>query len=344
MKGNIVVLLLTCALVCISLEGGTTYVFGRLSHMENRRETELRQALGLHRGEHVESVLIAGNSLLLEGVDFPQLQREAGPEMDLRRTVVEGTSYLDWYYGLRRLFASGAQPDAVVLVLNPIQLTSAAVDGDYTAHFLVHRTDLPEFARETGADRNRISSLALANLSFFWGTRAEVRNWILGRILPDLPLLTRSFQSSPKMPTDDALRGLAPQRLERLRQLCLEHGAELVFVIPPANEDMGATVVAQVAAAHGIQVLIPIAAGVLPRSDYSDHFHLNPQGASEFTPVLATQLRQILLASNGNRTQTASVGSALTGSAWSPATGISRTANMPSAEENARGSAPRGGN
>ena len=285
-------------------------MFGRISHIENRRETEYRQALAMHRSKDAQSVLIAGNSLLLEGVNFPLLQREVGSEMDLHRAVVEGTFYLDWYYGLRRLFAAGARPDAVVLVLNPIQLTSGAVGGDYTAHFLVDRKDILQFAKETGADRNRTSSLALANLSFFYGARAEIRNWILGRVLPDLPILTHNLQSAPKVPTDDVLRDVAMQRLERLRQLCQDHGAELVFVIPPSNEDMGATAVSEVAATHGVQVVIPIAPGVLPVSDYSDRFHLNPNGASKFTPALASELRQVLLTSNGNRTQTAAADSA----------------------------------
>ena len=300
-------LLLVCVLVCASIEGGTALVFGRISRIENRRETEFRRAVRMRRSEHTQSVLIAGNSLLLEGVDFPKLQREAGTEIDLRRTVVEGTYFLDWFYGLRRLFAQGARPDVVVLVLNPIQLTSGAVGGDYTAHFLVETTDLLQFAKETGADRNQVSSLALANFSFFYGARAEIRNWLLARILPDLPSLTRALQSAPRALTNDALRELATQRLDRLHQLCRANGAELVFVIPPANEDMGASAILQAAAVHGIQVLIPIAPGVLQRSDYSDRFHLNAQGAGKFTPALAAGLRQVLLANASNRAQTASL-------------------------------------
>jgi hypothetical protein len=304
-RRDIALLLLACALVCASVEGGTALVFGRISHIENRRETEYRQAIAMHRSKDTQSVLIAGNSLLLEGVDFPQLKLDAGSELDLHRAVVEGTFYLDWYYGLRRLFAAGAQPNVVVLVLNPIQLTSGSVGGDYTAHFLVDRSDILQFAKETGADRNRTSSLALANLSFFYGARAEIRTWLLGRILPDLPTLTHGLQSAPKGLTGDMLRDVATQRLERLRQLCQDHGAELVFVIPPSNEDMGASAVSEVAALHGVQVVIPIAPGVLPLSDYSDRSHLNPNGARKFTPALASGLRQVLLTSNGNRTQTA---------------------------------------
>lgn len=257
----------------------------------------------------MQSVLVAGNSLLLEGVNFSQLRQEIGAEADLHRTVVEGTYFLDWFYGLRRLFSQGSRPDAVVLVLNPLQLTSAAVGGDYTAHFLVSTADVLEFAKETGADRNRTSALVFANLSFFYGARAEIRNWLLGRILPDLPSLTSMFQSSPKTQTADALADVAAQRLDRLRQLCHQHGAELIFVIPPSNADMGAAAISSAASRMGIPVLIPIAPGVLPLSDYSDRFHLNASGAGKFTPALAVGLRRSLLATTRNRTQTASLSS-----------------------------------
>jgi hypothetical protein len=309
-RRDIVVLLLACGLVCAFIETGTEFVFGRISHIEHRREAEYQRAVNMRRSENAQSVLIAGNSLLLEGVDFPQLQQEAGGEMDLRRTVVEGTFYLDWYYGLRRLFAEGSRPDVVVLVLNPIQLTSRSVGGDYTAHFLVDWNDILQFAQDTGADRNRTSSLALARLSFFYGARAEIRTWLLGRILPDLPVLTHNLQSSPKGLPADTLRDVAAQRLGRLRQLCQDNRAALVFVIPPSNEDMGTASVTEVAATEGIRVLVPIGPGVLPLSDYSDRFHLNSSGAAKFTTALAAGLRQVLISNvllTNDQTQTASL-------------------------------------
>lgn len=295
---DVFLLLLSCALVCALIEAGTAFEFGQISRIEHRREKEYQHALEMQPAENIASVLVAGNSLLLEGVDFPQLQQQAGREFNLRRVVVEGTFYLDWYYGLRRLFASGARPDAVVLVLNPTQLASSAIGGDYTAHFLVDKADLLQFAEDAGADRNRMSSMALANVSFFYGARAEIRNWVLGEILPDLPSLTHSFYSPPKPVVGTAFRELAIERLQRLERMCQSHGAKLVFVIPPSTEDIGASAVAQAASTIGVPVLIPIPPGLLPPSDYSDRFHLSPEGASKFTPALAAGLRQVLLVSD----------------------------------------------
>lgn len=295
-RRDIVLLLAACLMLCVLLELVTAFLFGRVSHVESRRETEYEAATAMRSAKdtHGVSVLVAGNSLLLEGVEFPQLQQDFGPGIELRRVVVENTSYLDWYFGLRRLFRMGSQPNVVVLVLNPIQLASGATNGDYSAHFLVDWHDLLDLAKDTGADRNRMSSLALANLSFFYGTRAEIRTWILGNTMPDLPRLTRFFHSAHTTSEGEAFHEILAQRLIQLRQLCEQHGAALAVVIPPAKEDSGASAVLQAGATSGVKVLIPIEPGKLPASDYADNFHLNALGAEKFTPALAAGLKQIL--------------------------------------------------
>lgn len=119
-KAHIVLLLALCAVFCASVELVTAHYFGRVSRIEKRRETEYRDALAVRsaRVRHKTSVLVAGNSLLLHGVDFPQLQQDIGEGIELHRTVFENTSFLDWYYGLQQIFNAGAQPDVTVLVLS----------------------------------------------------------------------------------------------------------------------------------------------------------------------------------------------------------------------------------
>ena len=55
--------------------------------------------------------------------------RSLHPEFAVTRFVVEDTNYLDWYYGLRRLFREGARPKVVILVINARQLMSPNVHG-----------------------------------------------------------------------------------------------------------------------------------------------------------------------------------------------------------------------
>lgn len=293
---DIALLLLVCVLFCALLELGARLHFSRISQMEHRRQVEYQNALTMRslKDRQAASILIVGNSLLLEGVNFPQLQKDFDPRFELQRTVIENTFYLDWYYALRRMFRLGARPDIVVVMLNPIQLTSPAFDGDYSAHLLVDRRDLLSFARDVEADRNATSSLLLANLSSFYGTRTEIRSWILGHILPGLPQLFHSGAA----PRPTVLPELASQRIAQLREVCEQHGTQLVLVLPPARLSSGVDVVTQAATANRVNLLLPIAPGVLPSSDYSDNFHLNSSGAGKFTPALAAGLRQVLSQAN----------------------------------------------
>jgi hypothetical protein len=297
-KFHIVLLLLLCVVFCAAVEGVTALLFGRVSRVENRRETEYRAASAIQSAKprHKNSVLVAGNSLLLQGVDFPELRRSVGPGVELNRTVFENTFYLDWYYGLNRLFRAGARPDVVALVLSPWQLITDSTNGDYSVQMLVDEPDLLRFVTETGANRNETSVILLDKASYFYGTRAEIRSWIVNKILPDLPALTRHFRFNPVTPHDENIVEIAGGRLERLRDLCKQNGAQFVLIIPPAKNDAGIAAVAQAGAEKGVSVLIPIP--VLPGSDYSDNVHLNSEGAAKFTAALSERLREALVVSS----------------------------------------------
>lgn len=161
---------------------------------------------------------------------------------------------------------------------------------------LVNLRDLMQFAKDTHADRNRISVLALDNISFFFGSRAEIRTWILGKLLPDLPMLTNYFRSQNKagpIPSDnDAILELATQRLKQLQSLSQRYGTQFVLVVPPTIQDSGINAVLTAGASQGVPVLLPSPPGVLSSSDYSDEIHLNAGGAVKFTRSLAQSLKR----------------------------------------------------
>ena len=317
-KFHIVLLLALCVLFCAAVEVVTAHFFGRVSRVEKRRETEYRAAFSIQsaKARHKTSVLVAGNSLLLHGVDFPELGRTLGPDVELNRTVFENTSYFDWYYGLRRLFIAGSRPDVVALVLGPWQLISDSFNGDYSVQTLVDGRDLMRFANDTGADRNEMSVMVLDKASYFYGTRTEIRNWVLNKILPDLPVLTTYFRFKPTLPADNNVSEIAGSRLRQLRELCDRYGAEFILVVPPSREDSGLRAITEAAAIQGVPALIPVR--VLPGSDYADSVHLNPKGASVFTQALAESFKAAI--------KLQGVGASVTTSQRSPRRDPTRTA------------------
>jgi hypothetical protein len=294
-KFHIVLLLVLCVVFCVAVEVVTAHFFGRVSRVEKRRETEYRAALSMQsaKARHKTSVLVAGNSLLLLGVDFPELERNVGPDVELNRTVFENTFYFDWYYGLRCLFRAGAKPDVVALVLSPFQLIADATNGDYAVQMLVDKPDLLRFATETRVNRNETSVILLDKASYFYGTRAEIRNSVLKIIVPDLSMLTEHFYHlQPILPDHHNIVEIASSRLDRLRDLCEKNGTRFLLIVPPTKDDSGNGAVAQAGAKEGVPVLIPIS--VLTGSDYADNIHLNSEGAAKFTAALSESLKETL--------------------------------------------------
>ena len=96
--GALLVFVLTPAL----LEGGTRFGFLRISTIERRIASEHTAALGLRHEPAQRSVLLVGNSLLLDDVDLEQLQRLMLKQLRVSRFAIEATWFLDWQYGLRR--------------------------------------------------------------------------------------------------------------------------------------------------------------------------------------------------------------------------------------------------
>src|SRR5215471_5697485 len=123
------------------------------------------------------AILILGNSLLLEGIDIPEFQKETAAEYRTSRFIVEQTYYTDWYYGIRRLFHAGARPSLILLGLSVNQLVSDSVRNEYFARFLMDTRDFPSVVRRQKLDPTLANTFFFANLSGWIGSKTEVRNW-----------------------------------------------------------------------------------------------------------------------------------------------------------------------
>lgn len=293
MRRAIVTLIALLALFCAGLEGLTRIAYTRISHIRSRVEAERTAAMRVGTsaaGRH--ELLMVGNSLLKDDVDLPALKNALEPDVKITRFVVEDTTYWDWYYGLNKLLRGGARPETIVLVLSPRQLLSPAIQGDMFASVLMDRRDVLRVATTVGADRTTTSGLLLDTFSDFYGSRAEIRNFVLHAMLPKSEHL--SFFLRPpasRLAEDDGTEALAAERLRAIKELAEQHGAHFVLAVPPLMTNEAIAPVLRAATHEQTAVLVPLAPGALPASSYSDGFHLNGSGAAVFTNVLARDLR-----------------------------------------------------
>lgn len=298
--GRAFVLLLAALLgYFLTLEIAMRAVVPRISAMERRQRDDFRSALTLRptTAGGAKSVLVVGNSLLLKGIDRDRLQRLMGPQYQVALLPIENTTYLDWYFALRRLFTEGSRPASIVLCMSAAQMLSDATDQDRFAYSMMRLGDTLEVARAAHLNATTTSDYFFANLSAWLGLRADIRNVVLHKWLPDADELATTLILRPLSPVTlgprDARQILT--RLEAIQNLTRARDAELLFLAPPllAQDNVWPTVQAG-AARLGIPILVPLRSAEVSSLDFSDGFHLNATGAALFTDRLAPELRASL--------------------------------------------------
>ncbi len=296
----IIVLLSALALLLVSTELWARYFYPRVSRIEARITSDQRQMAGLvatpatsqaaTQGNDHPSVLVLGNSLLLHALDYPRIQQDLAP-VRVVRYGIENTNYLDWYYGLRRLFAEGVRPTKVVLALNLGQMLSHGVLAE-SPYKLFRAADLWAISRDAGMDTTQTSDLVFAHWSAFYAGREGIRNYILNVTDPAYATeLHRLARVPPKLPSQEEMLQQSRARLQNLNELCHSYGVQFTLVVPPALAS-GGEILLKAGDLQGIDVDAPIPLLSLgPEYFLADHFHVNEKGAALFTEALARDLR-----------------------------------------------------
>jgi hypothetical protein len=281
----------------VVVEVGTRLAVQKASRLERRIAAEYAQTLRLQRTPADKQLLVIGNSLLLADVQFDSLRASLAPAWSATRLAVEQTYFLDWYYGLRHITASGVDPDAVALLLSADQLVLSEIRGDYSIYRLMGPREAFDVSRELRLHPTATAGYLLSSLSAFYGLRTEYRKVLLGRLMPDMQNLTPHIVhiQRPSLPDSEVYRR-AYDRLSRFKALLDQRHAQAVFVLAPllGSQPWNQIVLRAARDAH-ITVLMPFDQHTFSENDYmADRFHMNDSGAHRFTAMLVPTLRDAL--------------------------------------------------
>lgn len=276
-------------------EGVTRLGFDRISRIQRRMAEERAAASStFSRNTSVSgnTVLLVGNSLILEGVDPDQFHSGLLPVGYGLRYVVEQSDYYDWYYGLKRLFREGVRPRYVAIGLAPFQLNSENIRGDYSAYYLFSADDIMRYARDSRLGLTTTSGLLLAHFSRSYAVRTEMRVFLLTRFFPTYVAMLHAVTTQPaQRVSDESIEAASVKKLSALADLCSTYDVKPILVVPPTGYG-GEAAVTSASRSSGVPVVIPV-----PRDEFgseyfqSDHFHLNEKGRSIFTARLVEKLR-----------------------------------------------------
>ena len=297
----IVLLLVGLAAYFLVLELFARDVLPRLSENQRRIAADNSAALALRprAASGATTVLLVGNSLLLHSIDRERLAQLMGPQYQVTLYPVEGTAYLDWAYGLRRLFAGGSRPAVVVLCISAKHVLADVTAGEGFAYLLMRLEDLPGVVRESHLNMMNASAYFFANLSGWLGTRTTFRDGLMLKWLPDAQALADRFidREPVHMVADASSLERAVQRLQSVDTLTAQYGARFIWLEPPTLnlKDIGPELAAAANAAH-VPALMPSLPGTMAHAAFLDGFHTNARGAAEFTQLTADALQQELAA------------------------------------------------
>ena len=285
-----------CALLILSAESLSNYLLKLCSETYARISQQYADAIKVRPAKPDEpiSVLMVGNSLLLEGVEVDRLRKLTSGRIRIYPVFLEATGYYDWLYGLRRLFREGSRPQVVVLGLGVDSFLANGVRQDYAPLMFFDAQDILSVASDLKMDNTATSNVLLAHSSVFWDIRGVIRTQILRHTIPHCRELFSLLQSHPAIPPAPEFATIAKSRLERLRQLCEAHGSKLIILIPPTPSSEDAVRRMLIASQMvGADTLVPIDPTVLSATYYQPNdIHLNRDGAKLFTSALATCLRK----------------------------------------------------
>jgi hypothetical protein len=288
------ILLAICTALAVSFELLSDHLLKHHSETYARVSQQYTDALRVRHAKPGEpmSVLMVGNSLLLDGIDVDRLKKLTSSQLSIHPIFLEATGYYDWLYALRRLFRQGSRPQVVVLGVGVNAFLSSGVRQDYAPLMFFDLKDAYDVASDLKMDRTATSNLLFEHSSVFWDTRSVIRMQILRHTVPHCRELFLLLKPQPAVPPSPEFDEIADPRLQRLRRLCSAYGAKLIILVPPTPASEEAVHQMTLASrSAGVETLVPVDPAVLPQQYYqADAIHLNSEGAAIFTVALATYL------------------------------------------------------
>jgi len=262
-------------------------------------EGGIQQALLIRRDSGYRQLLFAGNSLIFEDISQPVLQQSMGPGFHVYAAGIPGSTYCDWRYGLRALFARGSQPDVLVFSISPTQFLRPAAATPVPVSQLWTAKEILAYNREQRPGLTALSELAFEHYSTFFSLRDTARIYVR-RFIPGYEGMLDSWSKSASNAAIDGGPGTETAFAQKLSKLAVECGPRTRFVlmIPPTNQSADKEVepaLRSAAAKLSIPVIEPVRETEWPLADFQqDGYHLSAAAAGEFSKLVAADLAQIL--------------------------------------------------
>ncbi len=144
-----------------------------------------------------------------------------------------------------------------------------------------------------------ISGLVVGHLSAYYGVREDIRKFAFQKLVPGAVGLAALSVGPPRRPgpfDPAALDREARARLGELSSLCAGYQVRCLFALAPhpGGTDARDAIVIKTGQDLGMMSESLQVPDAWKSTDFSDGWHMNPQGAARFTSSFGTRLRAAL--------------------------------------------------
>jgi hypothetical protein len=203
---------------------------------------------------------------------------------------------------LRALFARGSQPDVLVFSISPSQFLRQPAVTPVPVSLLWSTQEILAYDREQHPSLTTFSELVLEHYSTYFALRDTVRIYAR-KFIPGYETMTNRWSTSSmgSVEVGPATETMVFDRLSKLTTECAPH-TQFVLMVPPTNQagDEALEPALRTAAQKlGIVVIEPVGEMDWPRTSFrEDGYHLNSAAATEFSKLVAADLKLMLVDSS----------------------------------------------
>jgi hypothetical protein len=295
---NLRVLCCWVLVLCAVIEAGS---IGLRNHRSVSLDINngIESALAMRRVAKTAQIIFAGNSLVYEGISLPVLQTSLGNEVTVATAGIPGSTYYDWEYGLRALFARGSEPDVVVFGISPSQFLRAPAVTSLPVSRLWRSSEITAYYLDWRPGLATVGDLVLEHYSTFFSMRDVFRIYGRKQIAGYSSMVHEwgSHAQDLAVGDEDAKAATYLKRLGALQSECRAH-AHLVLIVVPTrqiDDEADEPLLRHAASQLGIPVIEPIQEREWPIGQFQgDGYHLTIEAARQFSRITAGELAVVL--------------------------------------------------
>ena len=243
-------------------------------------------------------VLVLGNSLVRDNVNTDILEAEMRAQgvssIHIERVYLQNTIVNDWYYAFKHHFLdTGRLPDVLLICFSNNHLEDASIQRSLVARYYSSVRDIPQVFSEDVTDFDGRVEFLISAWSASFTHRTDVERRILDLLIPHYRESIMRINNALTDKANEQRGNYQPtyRRFGQLIQLAQSKGVRVILVAVPVEYPYPIDPqIKNTVETNGVTFIDTRTVEGLSKESYVDGMHMNREGATVYSRLLARQL------------------------------------------------------